>query len=168
MCDADGTLPKGAESVGWFDDAPPLSRLFIWVLRRWMEGACGQQAVWNHFAEKLGPVEGHRAMGAFEDLIRILAARHLRVLHRHQASCSCVGADEQVLARMVTSAGAGQMTVALADATVLVEPSGTSDVLYAAAVLGRVLAQVGDAPKPVVTAATAAASTAVEMDRTLH
>lgn len=168
MCDSNDSLPEGARTVGRFDEAAPQIRLFVWVLRRWLDGACGQQAVWNHFAEKLGTQKAHLATGAIEQLMCEIAVCNRRGLHRHEATCSCVGADEQTLARIVAAAGSGEFTIAYADACSVAAQEGAGRIVGAAAKLGRLLAEVGDAPEPAIQQAVFPPPTERRAERRLH
>lgn len=168
MCDTDDDLPQGARSAGRLESAPPSTRLFVWALRRWMDGACGQQAVWNHFAEHLGPRDSHRAMGGFERLICAVAAAHRRVLHRHETRCSCIGVDEQMLARLVVAAAQGEREIALAAACSFASPAGAAEIVASAARFGFFLLKVGDAPQAALEQAVFPPPERSPENRTVH
>lgn len=143
MCDDERT-PYGARAVGALASAQPTVRLYVWMLRRWLDGVCGQQAMWNHFAAASDPRSGHIAMGLFEAHMSALAKHARRKLYRHGSECSCLGADEAALAAVIDRAQAGASTEAYQAAALVAHGAGLFETVETATHLARTLAPIAE------------------------
>lgn len=144
MCDEDHNEPRGARSVGALAAAPPTVRLYVWMLRRWLDGVCGHQAMWNHFAAASDPRSGHIAMGLFEAHMTALTKHARRKLYRHGSECSCLGADEAALAAVIERADAGASTEAYQAAALVVHGPGLFETIETATHLARTLSPIAE------------------------
>ncbi|WP_422075507.1 hypothetical protein [Tranquillimonas rosea] len=116
----EGGDARGARSVASFDSLPKDEAMFIRYLRLWCAGADEQSEVWNDIAARLGPARGRQALSTFEDLVGLVLRHARRPIMLHGLTCSCVGADEAVLAHLVTLATSGEREDAMLIATLLV------------------------------------------------
>lgn len=139
MCGDRRDMPEGARRVGAFDRCCDTERLFIWMLRRWLDSVCGQQAVWNALAATAGRQSGHAALALFEAYLVAIAKHVRRQIYRHSTACDCVGADERAMAQLVCKAGSGDLDEAYSLAGQLVLEAGLFETVETAAQLGRVL-----------------------------
>lgn len=115
--------------------------LAVRVMRSWMDGACGQAEVWNLFASQLGSKNGFRATRALETLLGDLIACAYPALQRLPSGCSCMTADEMLLARMIEAAGRDDIAGAHAEAAALLPAEATEPVVESAKELGALLRQ---------------------------
>ncbi|MEO1331497.1 MAG: hypothetical protein AAFW46_17745 [Pseudomonadota bacterium] len=143
-----GELDGGQDPL--LEDAAPMTRLFVWSLRCWLDGAAGQQAVWAHYTARLGGRAGARAMRAFEEHVEGLAHQCRRVLRRRRTGCVFVCEDELLMAHTVGAAAAGDLDGAYAAAARYVRASAIPVAVTSAARLGAALALIGDAPSETV------------------
>lgn len=139
MCDGERSLPPGARAIGNVDSTNAVEHLYIWMLRRWLDGVCGQQAVWNAFAAKLGPRGGHAVIAAFEAHMAAVVQNARRRLYRHTATCECLGSDEADLSRIVDCARRGAETEAYEAAAKIVHGPGLMETTETASVLARLI-----------------------------
>lgn len=139
MCDGLSELPPGARPIGDLDEASPPMQVVVGAMRGWLEGACGQQAIWNIWATHTSPSKAHAMMAAFETFMVAVAAHSRQKLYRHTSSCSCLGADEVVVASIVEFAAARQPETAYELAARVIEPAGLRDVLIAAQSLAMII-----------------------------
>lgn len=139
MCDGERSLPRGARSIGEIDSASPIRHLYVWMLRRWLDGVCGQQAVWNAFAAQLGPQGGHAVVAAFEAHMSAVVQNARRRLYRHTATCSCLGSDEAELSVVIDCARRGAETEAYQAAAKFVHGAGLLETIETASWLARLI-----------------------------
>ncbi len=125
--------------MGAFDRCCDSERLFIWMLRRWLDSVCGQQAVWNALAAKAGRQSGHAALALFEAYLVAISKHVRRQVYRHSTACDCVGADERAKAQQGCKAGYGGLDEAYTQAGQHGLAAGRFETVETAAQLGRVL-----------------------------
>ncbi|ABV93788.1 conserved hypothetical protein [Dinoroseobacter shibae DFL 12 = DSM 16493] len=113
---------RGAATVGYVQDLPPLERDAVLYLRLWCDGPDAQARVWTAFAASLGPEAGRPALKALENLCMLCLRHGRRPMARHGVACKCLGADEACFANFVGYASEGSTEDALLLATTLVRP----------------------------------------------
>lgn len=145
MCDDHQDIPNGARAIGALATAEPTIRLYVWMLRRWLDGVCGQQAVWNQFASVSGPQDGHSVMGLFEAHMSAVTRHARRKIYRHGSDCTCLGADEAALAEIVGRAEAGASTEAYQAAAQIVHGAGLFETVETATHLAKTLRPIAGA-----------------------
>lgn len=127
---------RGGAPVGYLTDVSDLEASTVLYFRLWCEGPDCRARVWSDFATSLGTEHGRAALNAFEDLCTLLTRHCRRRLMRHGLECSCLGADEAIIANFVAAATQGDQE----DATLLASLLVRSDL---AAVLTGSAQQVG-------------------------
>lgn len=154
MCGDNEQIPRGAETIGSLSEADDLVRLYVWMLRRWLDGVCGQQAIWNRVAAATGPADGHAVMGLFEAQMSAVTKHARRKLYRHGSDCTCIGADEGALAAIVDEARDGPTTEAYQAAGRIVRGAGLYETVETTTHLARTLAPIAHAVMAEVKAAS--------------
>ncbi|MEM9761198.1 MAG: hypothetical protein AAF968_01580 [Pseudomonadota bacterium] len=138
-----GRIAVNGQRKSWLAETRPADQLFIVVLRRWLDGPEGQQAVWNGLAEEVGPHPARRILRAFEAFLAALSLGLVRPITRHPACCSCVGADELLLADMVRAAGQGDHETAASRSAEVVRAADRAIVIERAERLGLLIDDIG-------------------------
>jgi hypothetical protein len=127
---------RGAAPVGHVAELGPLEAAAVCYLRLWCDSPGAQEQVRRDFAGTLGPVAGHQAAGALEDLCGLCARHGRRALMRHQPSCTCLGADEACFANLIALATEGEREDALLIATLIVRADVAAHLMVAAQTFG--------------------------------
>lgn len=99
------TVPRGASTVGYLSELPPVEAVAVVYLRLWFSGPA--HVVEEEFTRALGPQEGALRLSAFEKLMKLIATSARRPIMRHSVGCKCLGADECALAHAVAAAASG-------------------------------------------------------------
>lgn len=111
---------RGAAAVGLVGGLPPVEMATVMFLRLWSDGDEGRADAWNAAALTMGAACGRRWLGAFEEMVGLMAGFARRPLVRHSPGCPCLGADESAVATLVAAAAEGAREDALMLAMVLV------------------------------------------------
>ncbi|MEL6979684.1 MAG: hypothetical protein AAGM38_13525 [Pseudomonadota bacterium] len=141
-----GDKRDGGRPIASMKDVDPLTRIFVWALRRWLDGVCGQQEVWGHLSGRMGGKEGARALSAFEAHLSSVTAGLERVVQRHHSQCACVCADEALMAATVVAASEGDLSGARFFAAHYIEPDSVAAVVETAYCLGAEIKKLADTP----------------------
>ncbi|MCI4661617.1 MAG: hypothetical protein MRY63_07340 [Neomegalonema sp.] len=141
----DLSLVHGARSVGQLSEADPLAETFIRAMRCWMSAPDGPQRVSAQLAHRLPPAQSDALVALLEDYLAQLAHHHRRKLMRHAPDCPCIGADEALMADVITNAAIGNLDEAYLSGARLVDGEGLFDLVEIAAQLGRALLRSGSA-----------------------
>ena len=114
-------LPNpGAATVADLQSMDGAQALGVMLFRDWFDGPAGRARVESVFAEAFGPAGGDMARDAWSDLAALLAAGVRRPVMRHAVTCRCVGADEAVVAQVLTLAARGEREDAMLVLSLLV------------------------------------------------
>ncbi|GIT91587.1 hypothetical protein JANAI62_20440 [Jannaschia pagri] len=81
--------------------------LAVIMLRDWFDGPQGQARVSQTFLQELGAQAGAGAIDAWADFGALISDGTRRDVMRHSVNCRCVGADEAVLAQVISLAARG-------------------------------------------------------------
>lgn len=111
---------RGGAPVGHLGELDEVEASSVLYLRLWCSGAEGQTQVRDDFAATLGRAGGAVALETLETFLCAAVEHGRRPLVRHDVLCSCVGADEAVIANFVAAAVSGDRDDALMIATLLV------------------------------------------------
>ena len=122
----------------------PAERFLIQAVRRWVLGWRENESrhwavVWDDFTRQFGAANGQDALAGFAALVKELHCHARRVLRYHQPGCSCLGADELCVIRLVAACQHRQITLARSLAQWLAQPDGAGDLFAAALRLARVM-----------------------------
>ncbi|WP_299650775.1 hypothetical protein [uncultured Jannaschia sp.] len=98
----------GAATVADLQAMDGAQALGVMLLRDWFDGPEGRTRVEGVFAEAFGPAGGDMAREAWADFAALLTSGTRRPVMRHAVTCRCVGADEAVIAQVVTLAARGE------------------------------------------------------------
>lgn len=114
---------RGAASVGYLTDLPPIEAASIGFLRSWCDSEGSQLGVTREFTRALGDEAGTQAVRMLHQLCAICTDHGRRPLMRHGLNCSCLGADEACFANLISagSEGAREDAMMLASLIVRVE-----------------------------------------------
>lgn len=114
---------RGAAPVARLDDLTEEEAWTIAAIRLWSEeGGAGNAALAEAVAGRIGRERGRRVSSLFGDLMTLMADHARRPILRHRPACSCVGADEAVIANFVTASTQGPREDAMLIATLLLRP----------------------------------------------
>jgi len=95
---------RGGAAVGRLRDLRHVERASVMFLRLWCEGPDGQGQVRSEAVALLGDADGCAWCEAFGDALELTALHGRRPLVRHAVGCPCLGADEAVIALLVSTA----------------------------------------------------------------
>ncbi|MCV6585660.1 MAG: hypothetical protein OIF47_09000 [Marinibacterium sp.] len=129
----------GAVAVGRLPDLSPWDAALILNTRLWRSGPQGQAQVWSDYALAFGADEGREELKTFEVLLAALDTHGHRPLATHAITCSMVGSDEMILARLTRLGAAGDLREAALMAALIVLPSHAEQVASLAAQVGSAL-----------------------------
>lgn len=116
------TEKRGAAPVGYITELDSIEAASVIYFRLWSTGLEGQESVWNDFITSLGPIQGGRALQAFEEICKLCAHTGRRPLMRHSVNCKCLGSDEACFANFIASAAEGKREDAMFIATLMARP----------------------------------------------
>jgi len=125
---------EDAEPVCRLPDLEPTDALLVGALRNWAVGM-GQRrimawvAVWQGFADWLGPRAAPAAVESFEQLMNTLSDHARRTIHFHAPGCPCVDADEFGFVTMLAEFHGGSEQQARTLANGFVDAAGVDDLL---------------------------------------
>lgn len=151
---------------GLIEEADEMTQLFVWALRRWLDGVSGQNEVWCHLAARMGAKEAHRALGTFENFLTALAYGARRPFKRGLPGCPLLRPDEATLGRLLQVAAEGDHAAALASTERLVN-AGAEEIAVLARELGAAFMDV-EPPFAAPIAAAAPMPPIIAGNRTLH
>ncbi|WP_371155174.1 hypothetical protein [Jannaschia sp. 2305UL9-9] len=97
-----------------------LQSLIVLMFRDWCDGPDGQQRVTQVFQGALGRLPGDTGLAAWIEMMAILSDDVRRPVMRHALTCRCVGADEAVIAQVLSLAGQGEREEAMLVLSLLV------------------------------------------------
>lgn len=111
---------RGGVPVGLITELNGIQAASVIYLRLWCDGPAAQSRMCADFSSKLGPVQGRKAIQAFEQLCSLCAKHGRRPLLRHSVQCKCIGSDESCFANFIATATEGDREDAMLIATLLV------------------------------------------------
>lgn len=120
-------------------DVSPTERVFVLLLRRWLDGPQGQSAIWSVLSREAGEARAHQFLQAFEGFLRAISAGQSRALSRHASCCALLGDDEALLAGMVEAAGRGDQKTAAAKAVPILRETSRPAAVSRAKTLGLLI-----------------------------
>ncbi|WP_170332268.1 hypothetical protein [Ruegeria arenilitoris] len=112
--------PRGGAAVGRLADLSPIEAGAVMYLRLWGDGAQGRSDAASDFQIALGAESGRAAMMTLDQLCSLCAHHGRRPLIRHGLGCSCLGADENCFAQMISAASEGDREDAMMMASLIV------------------------------------------------
>ncbi|MGI3166817.1 hypothetical protein [Pseudooceanicola sp. 200-1SW] len=127
---------RGAEAVAKIATLPVHEALVIGALRARCDGAVAQETFVDELAGLMGPASAERIEAALDGFFGLVLRHGRRAILRHGARCACVGADEAVLAHLVTIATSGDAEDAMLMACLLVRADMAPAVVSQARILG--------------------------------
>ncbi|WP_299813359.1 hypothetical protein [uncultured Jannaschia sp.] len=110
----------GAATVADLQAMDGAQALCVMLFRDWFAGSEGRARVEGVFVEAFGPDAGTMACDAWAELSALLTARTRRPVMRHAMTCRCVGADEAVVAQVLSLAARGEREDAMLVLSLLV------------------------------------------------
>lgn len=116
---AEGQM-RGAAPVAYLGELSEIEAGVVICLRLWCEDVGARNTMWNGLARELGPERGRETLKAFERLFALMLEHGRRPIMRHGMHCHCVGADEAVLANLVSTAAGGDLEEAILISTLIV------------------------------------------------
>ncbi|MBR9762707.1 MAG: hypothetical protein GYB53_04040 [Rhodobacteraceae bacterium] len=158
------SVERGAEPVARITALPFQEALLIGALRARAADAEARAQFSAELGDLMGPQRAAETEAALEDFFEITLRHVRRPVMRHGLTCSCVGADEAVLAHLMTISTSGEREDAMLMACLLVRPDMAPAVVSQARTLGLVLLRgASEAVRP-----APAGSSAPPLTRTLH
>ncbi|WP_010142099.1 hypothetical protein [Oceanicola sp. S124] len=151
------SVERGAEPVARITALPFQEALLIGALRARAAGPEAQRQFSTELADLMGASRAAEAEAALDGFLEVTLRHARRPLMRHGLTCACVGADEAVLAHLMTISTSGEREDAMLMACLLVRPDMAPAVVSQARTLGFVLlrgAPVGTHAAPGGTSAT--------------
>ncbi|MCA1335216.1 hypothetical protein [Pseudooceanicola marinus] len=127
---------RGAEAVAKITTLPLHEALVIGALRARCDGAAAHGTFVDELAGLMGPATAERIEAALDGFFDLVLRHGRRPVLRHSASCACVGADEAVLAHLVSIATGGDSEDAMLMACLLVRADMAPAVVSQARLLG--------------------------------
>ncbi|MCB5198624.1 hypothetical protein LGQ03_05175 [Loktanella sp. TSTF-M6] len=94
----------GSVVVGDIRALSPMQFVTVSLFRDWFDGQAGRDRVGDFFDSALGPDLGQAATENWATFVTALVDHARRPVMRHGADCRCVGADEAVVAHILTAA----------------------------------------------------------------
>ncbi|CUH33565.1 hypothetical protein JSE7799_00994 [Jannaschia seosinensis] len=121
----------GAAPVAHLHSLGRVQALAVLLFRDWFEGPAGRARAGDLFRQGLGSAaEG--AILQWADFAEVLAANPRRPLMRHDLTCTCVGADEAVMAHVLALAAEGAREDAMLILSLLVPGDRLLPAMHAA------------------------------------
>lgn len=140
------SVQRGAEAVARIAALPVSEALVIGALRARCEGPDQMALFASELRQMAGAERGLRLEESLDDFFALLLRHLRRPLMRHGMTCGCVGADEAVLAHLVSIAASGDREDAMLMACLLVRADVAPSVVHRACLLGLELMRAAPAP----------------------
>lgn len=130
----------GAFPVAVLERLSGAEALTVRCLRGWSDG---NDAVLALLAPAIGPAKARACLASLTEVMRIVTRHGRRPIVCHGAGCACVGSDEAVFARFVSTAATGEREDAMLIASLLVDGPLLLPMTEAARQAGLYLYQAG-------------------------
>ncbi len=130
-------VKRGATPLAHLSAMEPWEAALIRRIRNWCHSPAGQARVIEDFAKHLPLDTLSDEVSHLNELLTVINENANRPLTCHPVQCNCAGADECVLAHLVSTASAGELHDAALVAALLVRPAQAERVAMLAAHVGE-------------------------------
>ncbi|CTQ51457.1 hypothetical protein [Jannaschia donghaensis] len=113
-------LTRGGAPVADLRTLDGFQALSVMLFRDWFDGDEGRARVAHAFETALDGQAGTAALTAWEEMMDVLSHGVRRPLMRHDLTCRCVGADEAIVAQILTLAARAEREDAMLILSLLV------------------------------------------------